>query len=412
MREAALKAGMITSLESDNLLLALEPEAACMACENESKRMKVGESFMVLDCGGGTVDITTYKVVSTDPWRVEEAAIPSGGPWGSTFVDAQFEKFVSDLFGAETFDRFKPSAAWIDLMQNWEGVKLSCNSVESFDDGSTKAVNFAPMLDYLQEGETIASLVSAYNRKYGTNLQTKRSTTVLVPLDKIQRFFLTVIEKIQRHVTDLLQKTPVDYILLVGGFAESKILMHRIKNAVEDGRTKVVVPQRPGLAVVKGAVAFSLNQGRQIQSRLARYTYGTQVAHLWDPSKFPEQRGRKTQTHMKQGVPRLYVCDHFWILVRKGDRVEPGHTATKAMVTSDDGHTSVTVKLFVSSTADPKFVDEEGVHKIGSVELPMTVNEEGKMDVGFGSTEIEATLTNETTGKRTRTAVNYSFSQL
>lgn len=133
------------------------------------------------------------------------------------------------------------------------------------------SINVAPMFDYL-EGKTVASLVAAYNVRHEATLQTRRSTTVLVPLSKILHFFRPVVDKIVKHVSDLLARDPVDYILLVGGFAESKILMHRVKNAFENSNTRVVVPLRPSLAVVRGAVAFSLGRGKQIRSRLARYT--------------------------------------------------------------------------------------------------------------------------------------------
>mmetsp|Transcript_13369 Transcript_13369/g.31322 ORF Transcript_13369/g.31322 Transcript_13369/m.31322 type:complete len:586 (-) Transcript_13369:405-2162(-) len=411
MREAAMKAGMITSLDSSNLQLALEPEAACMACETESKRMKVGNKFMVLDCGGGTVDITTYSVVSTDPWRIEELAVPSGGPWGSTFVDAQFEKFVQDLIGADTFRRFKPSAGWVELMETWENVKLSCNEVESFDGDLTKAINFAPMLDYLQ-GKTIASLVAEYNRRYGSNLQTRRATTVLVPLSKIQNFFRPVVEKIVKHVSDLLERTPVDYILLVGGFAESKFLMHRVKNAFENDNTRVVVPLRPSLAVVRGAVSFSLGKGQQIQSRLARYTYGVDQSREFDLSRFPEQTSREVQTYVVNNQSKQHVDDHFVSLVDEGQRVEPGHIAKYQFIPASDSQTQVTVNIFVSTRPDAKFTDEEGVSMIGSVTVPMTRGQGGDLHLGFGSTEIEATCVNTTTGKRNRTTINYKFSNL
>lgn len=411
MREAAMKAGMITSLDSSNLQLALEPEAACMACETESKRMKVGNKFMVLDCGGGTVDITTYSVVSTDPWRIEELAVPSGGPWGSTFVDAQFEKFVQDLIGADTFRRFKPSAGWVELMETWENVKLSCNEVESFDGDLTKAINFAPMLDYLQ-GKTIASLVAEYNRRYGSNLQTRRATTVLVPLSKIQNFFRPVVEKIVKHVSDLLERTPVDYILLVGGFAESKILMHRVKNAFENDNTRVVVPLRPSLAVVRGAVSFSLGKGQQIKSRLARYTYGTRMNFDYNLSKHPEQASRKVKTKVRDGKIVQYVADHFVPLVRQGTRVEPGQEVAKSFCQSLDHETKVDVYILVSTRPDAKFTDEEGIRVIGSVNVPIVVGQEGTLRLGFGSTEIEATCVNETTNQKRRTSINYKFSDL
>lgn len=54
----------------------------------------VGTKIMVLDCGGGTVDITTHNVVSVSPVALEELHEPTGGPWGSTMVDKKFNGFL------------------------------------------------------------------------------------------------------------------------------------------------------------------------------------------------------------------------------------------------------------------------------------------------------------------------------
>ena len=56
MRRAALDAGMIQEESSGKLVLCLEPEAACMACEKERLAgagaagmnvLKIGDTFMV-----------------------------------------------------------------------------------------------------------------------------------------------------------------------------------------------------------------------------------------------------------------------------------------------------------------------------------------------------------------------------
>lgn len=52
---------------------------------------------MVLDCGGGTVDITIHKLTcdSNQPFLCEEIVPSSGGcEWGSKFVDRYFEEFL------------------------------------------------------------------------------------------------------------------------------------------------------------------------------------------------------------------------------------------------------------------------------------------------------------------------------
>ena len=67
MRKAAFKAGIIDELSSGNLLLCLEPEGASIQCRNDAedllKHQMIKHSVvMVLDCGGGTVDITVHKL--------------------------------------------------------------------------------------------------------------------------------------------------------------------------------------------------------------------------------------------------------------------------------------------------------------------------------------------------------------
>ena len=48
--------------------------------------------------------------------KLEEIAPPSGGPFGSTYVDLEFEKFLQDLVGDDAFGRFKPSGEWVALI--------------------------------------------------------------------------------------------------------------------------------------------------------------------------------------------------------------------------------------------------------------------------------------------------------
>ena len=67
MRKAAVQAGIIEDLSSANMLLCLEPEGASIQCREDAedtvKSQIVKDSVvMVLDCGGGTVDIAIHKL--------------------------------------------------------------------------------------------------------------------------------------------------------------------------------------------------------------------------------------------------------------------------------------------------------------------------------------------------------------
>ncbi|CAB1106382.1 unnamed protein product [Ectocarpus sp. CCAP 1310/34] len=98
MRSAALRAGLIQDEnDMEHLRLCLEPEAACLTVEHHHhniRKWETGMKVMVLDCGGGTVDITTHHVVRMDPLGLEELEEPTGGPWGSTTADTKFKLFI------------------------------------------------------------------------------------------------------------------------------------------------------------------------------------------------------------------------------------------------------------------------------------------------------------------------------
>lgn len=65
MRRAAFAAGITKSLNSDSLILLYEPEAAAMYAKNKKEVGLVKDStFIVIDAGGGTTDITMHKVQS------------------------------------------------------------------------------------------------------------------------------------------------------------------------------------------------------------------------------------------------------------------------------------------------------------------------------------------------------------
>ncbi|CAN0411171.1 unnamed protein product, partial [Scytosiphon promiscuus] len=81
MRMAAHEAGLIDAVDSPRLCLCLEPEAACLAVSvhDAPDLSQPGTKTMILDCGGGTVDITTHEVISLSPLRLKELRPPTGG---------------------------------------------------------------------------------------------------------------------------------------------------------------------------------------------------------------------------------------------------------------------------------------------------------------------------------------------
>jgi molecular chaperone DnaK (HSP70) len=136
MRKAAVEAGIIEDLNAANLLLCLEPEGASIQCREDSEeslknQMMKGTVVMVLDCGGGTVDITIHRLTCNpdEKFLCEELLPSSGGcEWGSKYVDLHFENFIADFFGEELFHVYKSNAmARLDILKHFEMLKRKFN---------------------------------------------------------------------------------------------------------------------------------------------------------------------------------------------------------------------------------------------------------------------------------------------
>ena len=79
-----------------------EPEAAAMFALDamDPHNIKVGDTFVLCDAGGGTVDLISYKVSALKPLlKITEAAPGSGSSCGSTFLNRIFQKYLRDKLG-------------------------------------------------------------------------------------------------------------------------------------------------------------------------------------------------------------------------------------------------------------------------------------------------------------------------
>ncbi|KAH3788759.1 hypothetical protein DPMN_166907, partial [Dreissena polymorpha] len=126
MRLAAQEAG----IPCEKLSIALEPEAASIYCRHAPVKVdataggissfKSGSKYLVLDAGGGTIDITVHEV--SFGGKLKELFKATGRAWGGTMVDKAFLDFLVNLIGKDVLQRFKDDHMedYIDLLRDFE----------------------------------------------------------------------------------------------------------------------------------------------------------------------------------------------------------------------------------------------------------------------------------------------------
>lgn len=129
--QKAAKQAKLSAHPESNVFLIQEPEAAAVAVLSgltqggADQLVRIGDGVLMCDCGGGTVDLTSYQVTSTSPkLAFKELIAGNGGKCGSTYIDREFIKWMESKFGKAymSLSWEKPGPA-SRLMKDFEGHK-------------------------------------------------------------------------------------------------------------------------------------------------------------------------------------------------------------------------------------------------------------------------------------------------
>ncbi|KAL4230693.1 Heat shock 70 kDa protein 12A [Mactra antiquata] len=408
MREAAVKAG----IDNDRLTIALEPEAASLFCrhlpiEKNTKgnsqslaAFKAGTKYLVLDAGGGTVDITVHEVMANN--KLKELHKASGGAWGGTKVDDAFRQFLIKLVGGPVMKKFqnKHMDDYLDIFRDFE--------IKKRDIGPSKADRVTFRLPSAlsstfkdHTGETLLDIIPQ------TSFSDQLSLTgdkLRVDIDLVKRFFKDPVDNITDHVENLLKEPTVTgcaAILMVGGFSDSPLLQQAIRSKFP--RVKVIIPNEAGLAVLKGAVIYG-HSPRMISERISKYTYGVNCCQDYREGHHPSQRKVK----QKDGS---FNVDHiFDIYVKSGQKIKVDDEVKNNYCVHEPDQDGMNILFYYTIDDSPSFTDDPGCKRLGQMHVDCPghgKDRSAEVTMKFGLTEIEACTKVLHTGKITSTKLNF-----
>uniref|UniRef100_K1QN76 Heat shock 70 kDa protein 12A n=1 Tax=Magallana gigas TaxID=29159 RepID=K1QN76_MAGGI len=373
MRRSAMEAG----IDSDMLTIALEPEAAALyvkhlpverrVCEDECEdygTFAPGSKYIVVDVGGGTLDITAHEVL--EDGHVKELIKATGGNWGGTKVDEEYMDFIKCLIGEDTtkyIDENQPSV-FFEACREFEMAK---RTIKPNSDGKFN-VRIPSQI-----GETYTIVNCGRELKSEKTVFTKYEKHMAVSFsgDKLrlkskdaEDFFAESITKIADHLSELIQQNDgkdISTIILVGGYAESPMLIERIKSKFSHMR--VIIPTEAAWSILLGAVIFG-HSPNLIKHRRSKYTYGICVNKKFNPSEHDENHKYEENGEDRcRGIfSKIVEIDE---IVSVGEyRMIDKHFRIKNC--KEEGN----FKLYASTLKSPKYVDEEDCFFIGYILSP------------------------------------------
>lgn len=303
----AVEAGL--AADDISLHMVSEPEAAAVAVLKDraaAGRLIDGDIFVVVDAGGGTVDLTSYRIVSVEPLKLEEAVAGDGDVCGATFLELRFHELLLSRVGKAQLTKLNPLIKE-RMICDWEdSIRATFTGVDD-----RKYHLITPGIPD--------------NKTNGIESGLMRLTAAhLLPI------FSPTIERIQQLVQKQLislaqQNLRPSAIVLVGGLGSNRYLAKQLKQQYQSNEPELassIEIQQPDIAwesVAHGAVRCDvLGYGSIFSMRIARWNIGYSVMKPWNEGKgfHPEQK---------------YYCEYdgkYWAnncvtwLLRRGQKLE------------------------------------------------------------------------------------------
>lgn len=265
MIQAAERAGFGAHREGFDLISEPEAAAAYTVKAIQPNNLQRGDTFVIVDAGGGTVDLISYKISGLNPLRLDESVSGTGDLCGSVFLDERFERYIRRLLGNNVIDNMNPRAK-AEMMRTWE-----------------ERVKFRFGLSTVLE-VTLPGVPDDPEKRIEYSLHTMRE-------EDVKKIFDPVVDRIEDLVTKQVRSIQsngqnVAAILLVGGFGSSEYLHSRLKKArYGTGRTiQVLQPVDARTAIARGALLRGLD-GSIVRERRSRRFYGCESTTHYEPGK-------------------------------------------------------------------------------------------------------------------------------
>lgn len=344
----------------------MEPEAASLYCIEINELLRSANEnsncHMIVDCGGGTVDIAVHRWERNshdNTLHVDEIHKVHGGPCGSFAVNKRFESFLKELLQVsdlEIITSFEPQ--WNKIVyQDFEQTKCSFGP-------NDKAVTVSIpeyICEYIKKnkGKSVEELVQLYPNK---SLEwDDEEDGIVIPHGFMLGFYNPIFNEIINHIDTVLKASEcknVSKIILVGGFAVSQHLYNAItkhfpKYTVERG-------QNPLLSVIYGAVKFGKNY-KVIKSRIMRQTIGIET---WD-NFVPDYHDEK---HKKLVQGKYYCTNIFTKFFEVNERITSVNSGKELSVSPvSNEHNACVIKIYSSYDKGITYIDDISCFVLGTL---------------------------------------------
>ncbi|KAJ6231075.1 hsp70 family protein [Anaeramoeba flamelloides] len=416
MRRAFYKAGLITNKNSVNLLFCYEPEVAAINFfyDQTNKFDLNNKKLLVVDAGGGTIDITLMKSIIKNN-KIEEFEIlmvPKGGDFGSIYIDQQFMKFFQSFLNLNDnqFNQFKKNCpkGILKLLNQWDMIKIGIQIEEMTENDSHLFEIPRIILRYLkkifriEDFEDLADEFNERNRNSGlSEIEWDEDEDLLIIYgDRIKSFFKEPIDKLKEYLNELQKGSEIlkqtDIVFFTGGLSNCEYFRKSVQKQLGNNYQYILSPY-PDKSIIIGAVLFGFDPNI-VSTRRSQFTYGILHTPIFNPQIHDQNRKIVIINSNNQQIE--YCQNVFGPIIFRGAKIKLSEPKIEIVTPIKKNLEEMKITfLRTEKQWNPNsksiYFDSQGVKIMGSVIIPipesnLSLNKQ-KLEVSFhfATTEIK-----------------------
>ena len=348
---------------------------------------------MIVDCGGGTVDVCVHQVIKSESndFLLREEYVATGGKWGGIFVNELFINFLKTIFTENFINHIQVTCPteWFELCTDFEYLKRQVKPDKKKEGILRIGYDIRKEHEKMYNNMTFSERISESQCKDITF----KNDRLKIKHELVNSFIESQTDKIVTHLPDLFRSEglAVNAIYKVGWFSNAPILSRAIDRFCSSKHITSFHPQTAAVAISFGAVIYGFNP-KVITQRVSSFTYGIGHMSEVEPHEFvPDQ-------HLyfnKDGIK------HHKNLFTKAMRIHEKITESNSKFVTEytpveKDSEELHIAFFKSTKSEVEHVTDAGCEQFGEFTVPLGDPSKGydrkiQVTLDFSGTEIFAT---------------------
>ena len=306
--EKQLIKNISTELEMFNLDFIYESDAASLSMHYDksipNSVKQQNKTFMLIDAGGYSIDISTYKVID-DQGAIKQISQTQSLNLGIFNLTDKIINVFKEIFGNKEIEKIKKNEPgdWIKLLNDINKILENSYNVNGIEEFEVKNIFGKKEGNFTYNNQTIK--INKFNINFPLSLSGK---FINENMDLLNERINEIIQEIKQN-----KRININNIIATGGLSRNKIFKEKLKSNFHEDDSFIHYLSSNENDISKGAVIYGINADK-IKNRTSPITLGIRKNDIYNKKENIEiliKKGEEIKNNLVKYIKPKYDKQNY-----------------------------------------------------------------------------------------------------